>query len=220
METTMNRKFLALLILLSAMGGGLLVYLALQRDASRTGAAIEVNLEGTLSWVVGSADAPIEVLEANDYQCPDCKEYDEVEMPAIKARFIDSGQVRWRYLLFALPGHDDAIPAAHAMGCAMEQGDSLASRMHAALFASQATWARQPGARDSLRVVAERAGVDLASWDGCTASNRYMEAIAQGWRAAQAAGVPGTPTLVLFDRFYVGGLTANQLGRVLEGGGR
>jgi len=213
----MNRRFLAVLVALSALGGGLLAYLAFSRDARRSGASVEVNLQGTLSWVVGSPDAPVEVLAATDYQCPDCKRYEEAEMAAIQARFIDSGQVRWRHLILALPGHDDAIPAARAMGCAMEQGEAIATRMHRGLFAAQSSWARQPGVLDSLRVVATGAGVSLGDWDPCMASGRYTDEVAQSWRAAQAAGVPGTPTLVLFDRFYVGGLTANQLGRVLEG---
>lgn len=212
------RMFLVALVLMVAVLGALLLYLAQTRDARRSGPVITLNLENTVSWVVGSPDAPLEIVEGSDLQCPDCKRYEEEAKPAIMERFIATGQVRWRYLFFALPGHDEALPATHALACAMEQGDAAADAMKTGIFATQAEWSRQPTHMETFRTVAAGAVPDLAAWDACTASGRHLEAARHGWRAAQAAGIPGTPTVILYDRFYVGGLTANQLGRVLEAG--
>ncbi len=213
------RMFLIVLVLMVAVLGLLLFYLAQTRDARRSGSVVALNLEGTVSWVVGSPDAPLEIVEGSDLQCPDCKRYEEEAKPAIMERFVATGAVRWRYLFFALPGHDEAIPATHAMACAIEQGDAAAAAMKTGLFATQAEWSRQPTHRETFRAVADGAVPDPAAWQLCMDSGRHAEAAARGWRAAQAAGIPGTPTVILFDRFYIGGLTANQLARVLEGGG-
>lgn len=212
------RTFLVLLALMAAALGAILIMLAGTRDARRTGAVISLDLDGTVSWVVGSPDAPLEVVEGSDLQCPDCKRYEEEAKPEILRRFVETGQVRWRYLFFALPGHDEAIPATHALACAIEQGDAAAAAMKSGLFATQAEWSRQATHLETFRTVARGAVPDLTAWDECMASGRHAEAAARGWAAALAAGIPGTPTVILFDRFYVGGLTANQLGRVLEGG--
>lgn len=213
------RTFLVLLVLMAAVLGAILIMMAGTRDARRTGRVISLDLEGTVNWVVGSPDAPIEVIEGSDLQCPDCKRYEEEAKPAILERFIATGQVRWRYLFFALPGHEEALPATHALACAMEQGDAAAGAMKTGIFATQAEWSRQPTHLETFRAVAEGAVPDPAAWQACMDSGRHAEAAARGWPAAQAAGVPGTPTVILFDRFYVGGLTANQLARVLDGGG-
>ena len=167
---------------------------------------------------VGSdPSAPLEVVDVSDYQCPDCARYEKEEMSAIRARFIDSGRIRWRYLLVALPNHAEARPAAHAIGCALEQGPVPvpAAAMHASLFESQERWAHSPEHLAQFRTLAQRAGLDLAPYDTCMRSGRYDQAIAQGWKAARRVGVPGTPTVLVFDRYYVNGMTANQLERVL-----
>ena len=78
-----------------------------------------------------------------------------------------------------------------------------------------ALWGRAGEERRPERHLDGGAGLDLAAYDGCMTSNRYAAAVAGGWREAQRVGIPGTPTLLLFDRFYVGGLTANQLDRLL-----
>jgi protein-disulfide isomerase len=136
-------------------------------------------------------------------------------MPAIRARFVDTGRIRWRYLFVALPNHAEAGPAAHAMGCAMEQGPVVAAAMHASLFETQERWVHRPEHLAQFRTLAQHAGLDLGLYDACMRSGRYGQAIAQGWKAAQRVGVPGTPTVLVFDRYYVNGMTANQFERVL-----
>lgn len=217
----MNRQyrlFLVLLALMAAALGAILAVMAGTREARRTGSVSSLDLEGTVHWAIGNPDAPIEVIEGSDLQCPDCKRYEEEVKPALLERFIETGRVRWRYLFFALPGHEEALPATQAMACAIEQGDAAAASMKTGLFATQAEWSRQPTHLATFRAVADGAVPDPTAWQACMDSGRHSVAAAHGWHAAQAAGIPGTPTVILFDRFYVGGLTANQLARVLDAG--
>jgi protein-disulfide isomerase len=211
-----SRIFYLVLATLAAVGAGVMGWMVFHRPPASGAAPTRVDLTGTLSYVVGDPSASLEVVDVSDYQCPDCARYEKEEMPAIRERFINTGKLRWRYLLIALPNHPEAVPASHAMGCAMEQGPIPAARMHGSLFETQESWAHNPEHLVHFRVLAERAGVDLAAWDACMQSRRFAGAIAQGWRAAQRAGVPGTPTVLVFDRYYVNGMTANQFERLLN----
>ncbi|HEX9893210.1 MAG TPA: thioredoxin domain-containing protein [Gemmatimonadales bacterium] len=208
------RRFRYGLVALALIGGGALLYLIRQASAARP-AAVTIDPVGVVTFTIGSAQAPIEVWEGSDYQCPDCSRFEVEAMPDIRRRFIETGRVRWRYLLFALPNHAEAVPATHAMACALEQGQAKALVVHGGLFATQPEWSKSADHRTVFRRVAAGAGLDLGAYDACMESNRYAAAVAKSWREAQRVGIPGTPTVLLYKRFYVGGLTANQLERVL-----
>jgi protein-disulfide isomerase len=208
------RHFLYGIAFLVALGTGALIGLSRHASAARP-ARLSIDPNGVVSFSLGSPDAPIEVWEGSDYQCSDCTRYESEAMPEIRRRFIETGRVRWRYLLFALPLHLEAVPATHAMACALEQGQERGEAMHAGLFSTQAEWSKSPAHLEILRRVATEAGLDLAGYDGCMASNRHAAAVERSWTEAQRVGIPGTPTVLLFDRFYVGGVTANQLERLL-----
>lgn len=210
-----TRRFLLLVLALAVAGGLGIGWLVLTRPVPVRPAPVRVNPEGAVTLTLGSAEAPIEVWEGSDYQCPDCARYELLVMPDIKARFIQTGRVRWRYLLFALPGHAEAVPATHAVACAQEQGEGEALAMHDGLFRRLAEWSRSAEHLAIFRILAVEVGLNSTDWDECMASERHMVAVEQSWREAQRVGIPGTPTVLLFDRFYVGGLTANQLERVL-----
>lgn len=203
-----------LLLGLALAGAGAVWFLA--RSNSSTRASLSIDPTGAVVYTLGAPEAPLEVWVGSDYQCPDCRRYEIDELPAIAERFIATGKVRWRYLLFALPGHAEAGPATHAMACAIDQGDRAAAAMHEGLFAAQAEWSRSPDHLAVFRRVANAGGLDLTTYDECMASNRHADQVAGSWREAQRVGIPGTPTVVLFERFYVGGLTANQLERLLN----
>lgn len=208
-------RFLAVILALLIAGVGALVLMSRGGHAPAA-TDLTVNPDGLVTLTLGSAEAPIEVWEGSDYQCPDCARYELEEMPAIRERFIATGRVRWRYLLFALPGHAEAVPATEAVACAQEQGQAAAEAMHTGLFETRDEWARSPEHHQVFRRLAEQRGLDLASWETCMSEERHRAAVERTWREAQRVGIPGTPTVLLFGRFYVGGLTANQLQRVLD----
>lgn len=210
------RHFQLILLSLAVAGVLALTVLTLTRPDPVHPARFVVDPEGAVTLTVGSPEAPVEVWEGSDYQCPDCARYELEVMPEIRRRFIEPGRVRWRYLLFALPGHEEAVPATHAVACALEQGHGEALALHEALFRHLGEWSRSPEHPAVFRRLVEEIGMDSAAWQECTDSGRWRQAVEQGWREARRVGIPGTPTVLLNDRFYVGGLTANQLERVMR----
>ena len=71
---------------------------------------------------LGSADAPIVVIEFGNYGCSHCTQFHERVFPALRERYIETGQVQW----FFVPGSVNATGRNHrvyALGrCAEEQG--------------------------------------------------------------------------------------------------
>lgn len=139
---------------------------------------------------LGSATAPLTMVEFTDYQCPYCRRFQAQVWPKLKRDYIDTGKLRYLARDLPLEFHAAAAPAAEAAHCADEQGKFW--DMHAALLG---------GAADlSAGGIDQRArdiGLDLARFDDCVARHRYAALIAAHAREADAVGINGTPGFVV-----------------------
>ena len=80
----------------------------------------------------GPANAPIEMIEFSDFQCPFCLRAD----PTVRQVMATYGdRIRLVYRHYPLPNHPNARPAAEASACAGEQGKFWA--YHDRLFTNQ-----------------------------------------------------------------------------------
>ena len=72
--------------------------------------------------VLGSADAPVTIIEFSDYQCPFCARFHSETLPHIIENYVDAGQVKFVYRDFPIQNiHPNAVPAAVASECAHDQ---------------------------------------------------------------------------------------------------
>jgi protein-disulfide isomerase len=75
----------------------------------------------SLDKSIGSADAPVVVVEYGDFQCPYCQQFATGTGRQIKQNFVDKGQVRFVFRHLAFIGAE-SLWAAEAAECANEQG--------------------------------------------------------------------------------------------------
>ncbi|MCP4359212.1 MAG: thioredoxin domain-containing protein [Chloroflexi bacterium] len=155
--------------------------------------------------VEGAADAPVTIVEVSDYGCPHCKDFNLGTFNLIKEQFIDSGQVKWVVMPFALAnqfGEAATLDTAVAGMCAAEQ-DKF-PEFHSAAFSLQGTALFNTEA--GLMSVAETAGLDTQAFADCLDNNDYEDLIRRNMTAAGSAGISGTPS------FYIGDdlLSGNQ----------
>ena len=150
--------------------------------------------------VLGSASAPVTMVEFSDYQCPFCKRFHERTFPDLKKKYIDTGKVRYVVRDLPLPFHGEAMPAAIGVRCAGEQGQFWA--VYEALFASQDTLSAQ-----MVRKAAVSAGADGAVYDACIKKPAVKALIEADMQEAERIGVTGTPGFVI----------AQKKGQELEG---
>jgi protein-disulfide isomerase len=198
------RPFYLLLVLVAVVAGVLMWRSSRSSggDVSATAADGPVLVTAADSafpgYVLGSATAPVEVVEFADFQCPHCGEFANVQFPTIREQLINTGQLRWRFRDFPLNFPWSRV-AALAGQCAGEQGKFW--EMEDALFQQQAAWGRSssnPSA--AFRDLARGIGVDLDKYNACMDSQRYAGRIEASHRDGAARGVTGTPTFFVNGR--------------------
>ena len=161
---------------------------AAQAQAAPRPQSAEVSIAGAHS--LGSADAPIVLVEFTDYQCPFCSRFATTTFEELKAKYIDTGQVRLVSRDLPLPVHNNAEQVAYAARCADEQGKYW--EMREVMF--QNISALDDGA---LLGYAADLGLDRAGFEVCLGSGKYQEAVRADAAAAGAIGISGTPSFVL-----------------------
>jgi protein-disulfide isomerase len=169
--------------------------------AAATGAPPTVVDDGFRGYSQGSGDAPVEITEYLDFECPVCASFAVIQMPTIKEQLVNTGKVHWRYRDFPLPIHRYSRFAAHAAQCAGAQGHYF--EMQDQLFLNH-QWA-QTGKDPSklFRELAKASGVELTAYDQCMESGRYAQRIEFSRQEGDQLLVDGTPT------FYLNGKKLN-----------
>lgn len=201
----MNRFYVVLGVLAVALG--ITTFVLLSDDGGSTAAAAAapgpaVADDGFRGYTLGREDAPVEVTEYGDFECPACAGFATIQMPTIKQQLIATGKVRWRYRDYPLPMHPYARLAAHAAQCAGEQ--SRFWEMHDQLYYNH-SWA-QTG-RDPSRLfrdMARAAALDLGRYDACMESGRYAARIEFSRQEGEQRMVNGTPTFFINGVLYQG----------------
>lgn len=141
---------------------------------------------------IGPEDAPIEMIEFSDYQCPYCKQwYDSVHSRLLSEY---EGKIRFVYRDMPLSAiHPDAQSAAEAADCAGEQGAYW--QYHDSLFGRQYGLGEQ-----AYTQYATDLGLDMNAFNTCVADHRYQGEVQNDASVGVSLGVTGTPT------FFVNGL--------------
>ncbi len=141
---------------------------------------------------LGSADAPITIVEFSDYQCPFCKRHFANTLSALQAGYIDTGKVRYVFRDFPLDSiHPYARKAAEAARCAGDQGKFW--DMHDMMFANQGALMQ-----DNLKRFARDMKLEGDAFDACLDGGKYAKTVEADVAAGSAAGVTGTP------KFFIG----------------
>jgi len=157
--------------------------------------------------LLGDKNAPVEIIEFSDYQCPFCRKFWTETLPSIKAEYIDTGKVKFVYRDFPLTSiHPAAEPAAEAANCVREKGgDEAYFKMHDKIFqegnildggdpiTGPVRGTAQFGATE-LKKWAQEIGYDIGS---CLDSGKYKSEVQKDLSDATSAGGQGTPYFVI-----------------------
>jgi protein-disulfide isomerase len=214
-----NTLFYVALGLLAIAGLGTLGYVA-SRGSDRQVVTLDPNLPPVQSegYVIGSPSAPIEVLEFADFECPACAQFATLHEPDVRTRLVNTGQVRLRFLDFPLVeiGHRNSPTASLAAACANEQGKFW--EMHDAIFATQDKWATQvtSNPRRVIDPLASQVGLDVARYNQCMESQKFVAHIQAHRQAAQRYRIQSTPSFVIGGRVFAGSLSYDEFKRRVD----
>ncbi len=162
-------------------------------------------------YVLGDADAPVEIIEYADFECPACRGWWVLTGIDLKRRLVASGRVRFSFRDFPL--HQNSLQAHHAAACADEQG--MFELMHDKLFDTQNEWTGRAGVESRFYDYAGEIGVDLARYDECMGEGRYRARIQASIENGAEMGVTSTPTVFVGGKEYAG-LTYDRIKAIVD----
>ena len=142
-------------------------------------------------WV-GDAKAPVTVIEYASMTCSHCADFNVRTFPALKAKYIDTGKVRFTLREFPL----DPLAAAAAM-LARCSGDKREAVVEL-LFRQQKNWAFVNNPLEGLRDVLKQTGMGPAAFEACLNDQALFEKVnAIRDAAAQKFSINATPTFFI-----------------------
>jgi protein-disulfide isomerase len=139
----------------------------------------------------GAADAPVTIVEVSDYGCTHCQAFNLESADIIDEEYVQTGQVKWVVLPYALGQQTTA--AAESAFCAEAQDNFFA--YHKQMFEIQTLpLALTPaGYLES----AGRVGLNLETFNSCLENDNFGSLLQENLRAAGNAGVTATPTFFI-----------------------
>ncbi|MGE0438872.1 MAG: DsbA family protein [Gemmatimonadales bacterium] len=203
---------------LAIVGAGIMAYLVLKPKGVSIPANVAVlaaDTAGFRGYVIGSENAPIEVTEYADIECPACAHFDVIDFPVVRKQLIDAGLIRYRFRDYPLDGaHRHTRIASHAAACANDQGKFW--EMKARLFETQGDWSPRGSVGGYFSNIAKEVGLDQAAYDECMASAKYAGRIEASLKEGMAVGVGSTPTFLVEGRLYPGALPSDSLASLVR----
>ncbi len=156
--------------------------------------------------VLGSANAPVTIIEYASMTCPHCAHFHETTYPELKRKYIDTGKVRYIFREFPL----DPLAAAGSM-LARCAGKDKYFPLIETLFLQQKEWVVQKPLEPMLGI-AKQAGFTQQSFDDCLANQQVLAGIEETrTRANTRLGVNSTPTFFINGKIFRGTLTVEEL---------
>ena len=161
---------------------------------------------------VGSADAPLTLVEYGDYQCPHCAAADLVVRAVQKAFGVE---LRFVFRNFPLTeAHPAAEPAAEFAEEAAVQGKFWEA--HDAIFA----WSRRHGppslGPEAFAAITASLQLDQAKLQFSVEAHRYVERIKADFNGGVRSGVNGTPNFFINGVRFDGPATVEALTEALN----
>jgi len=160
---------------------------------------VDINLDEIAEgeWIKGSTEAPIQVIEYSDFECPFCSGAVE-NLNAALEEYGDDVAVTFRN--FPLNMHRNADLMARAAEAAGLQGKFW--EMHDMIFENQKEWSKSSSPKSSLLIYAESIGLDKVKFEKDLESPFVKSAVKQDKDSATSAGVNSTPTFFVNGKLY------------------
>jgi protein-disulfide isomerase len=211
-----KNAFLPIVLVVLAVGGAAIFY-KVQNKPKPIELAPGTALPAAEGHLRGDPKAPITIIEFADFECPGCGQFAALQGPDVKARIIDAGLANFRFYDFPLSSiHQNTLAAHLAASCAEDQGKFW--EMHDKLFAGQMDWSTQAttNPRKFFDVYAGEIGLDMAAYNSCFDSQKNLPKIQANAAAGTERGVSSTPTLVIGNKVYAGGLTYDRIKQLVD----
>jgi len=144
--------------------------------------------------VLGDPNAPVQLIEVGDFQCPVCESaFQTLEEPIIST-YVNTGKVSYTFEAVGYLG-PESTRAAEAAYCAGDQNKFW--DYHDILYTNQG--AENSGAMADERLIqfAQLTGLDMGKFTSCFQNGDMVSRVTQAQATAASYGIDGTPSFVI-----------------------
>ncbi len=213
-----NKQFAGVLAAVAIIGVAVLGYVLTHSGPSVIIVDPKIPAGAAEGHLMGKADAPVQVLEFGDFECPGCGNFATVTEPDVRTRLINTGVVGFRFFDFPLTQHKNSFTAHLAASCAEDQGKFW--EMHDRIYAGQDEWSDliDPNMTSPLpvfRKYAKELGMDVKTWEDCVTSQKYTARIKGNQAEGVRRNVAQTPTIIIGNK-QVNGLTYDEFKKLVD----
>jgi len=174
--------------------------------------------------LLGNPDAPVEIVEYSDYQCPFCIRFTMQTESQIREDYIASGKAKIIYKdlivvdSFVSAGHESA-DAALAANCAADQGKFW--EYHDALFTIESIDDKENNGnltKELFWAISDKLEMDRSAFESCFDSGKYLDKIASGIEEARNdLERLSTPSFLINGQLVQGAVPYEQFTAIIEG---
>lgn len=195
----------------AGLGAGMLGFAG--SALAQTPSVGDVAVPGPLGDIwLGAAEAKVTVVEYASLTCSHCANFHANTWPAFKAKYVDSGKVRFTLREFPL----DPLATAGFM-LARCNGNDKYYAISDLLFTQQKNWAFVEKPVDSLASLVKQAGFTQESFEACLKRQDLYDAVnAVKNRGSEKLGVNSTPTFFVNGQRHSGALTLAELEKIID----
>jgi len=160
----------------------------------------------------GEADAPVTIVEYASLTCPHCADFHINVLPELKSEYFDTGKARLLYRDFPLD--QLALRAAVMVRCAAPERQKPLLDV---LFKTQENWARAQEPLEAVARIGRAAGMTDETLEACFNNQQVVDGvIAERLQAEQEYQISSTPSFIIDGKVYRGGMSAEEMGRIVE----
>ncbi len=191
-----RRDLLAGVFLVVILVGGMLL---LRHHLGATTPMVDQG-ETVAAKTKGPADAPVQIVEYSDYQCPACR-LAQVALHQLMDAY--PGKIHLTYRHFPLKGHLWSPVAHQAAECANQKGKFW--EYHNKLFENQKIWSTPENPLHLFLVYAKELGFDVDDFGMCLTHDIEKKLVEEDKKTGEALKVKSTPTFFVNGERLVGG---------------
>src|SRR3989338_725972 len=192
--------------IISGVGVIFFALFALLIYKTNTGSQIAIAdpnlLIGQLSYMTGTKEAKVNIVEFGDYQCPACAYASPIVQELVKA-YKNNPNVNFVFRNFPLPQHSNLMTPAGAPEAARVQGKFL--EMSEMLYGRQNEWSGNSKALEIFIGYAKELGLDINLFTDSVSQEKFKDIIIKDRSDGQALGVNSTPS------FFINGEKLNGI---------
>jgi protein-disulfide isomerase len=207
-----TRSFYIALAVIAVIGAGLIVRTAGHKSAGPRAIDVKPTAAQAEGYLLGNANAPVQIMEFADFECPACGQFATITEPDVRKRIVDAGLASYRFFDFPLvEAHKNTLAASNAAACAADQGKFW--EMHDRLYYGQPEWSGETTSNPKkvFQRYVKEIGLDGDAWEKCFDEQRHLSRILSNRAEGERRGVNATPTFVIGSKMISGGISYDQL---------